>query len=59
MKSPLLSLADQNVKIALTFSSSHKVMECYKKENRAASNNALKADFQSAVWQTSINYYYI
>ena len=49
MKSPLLSLADKNVKIALTFSSSHKVMECYKKENRAASNNALKADFQSVV----------
>ena len=42
MKSSLLSLADQNVNIALTFSSSHKAMECYNKENRAASNNAMK-----------------
>ena len=49
MLSPLLSLADKNVKIALTFSSSHKAMECCKKENRAASNNALEADFQSTV----------
>lgn len=38
----MLSLADQNVNIALTFSSSHKAMECYNKENRAASNNAIK-----------------